>query len=253
MNTLERSLVQKAGYAHGWENVRESAPNRVVMYSSRHRAEAHVTPSIEPDGPWRVTFPKGPATAELARTLPQMHLEAGVFEVSDETSLGILLRRAAELAMSLPDHAFCRYAEEVARVEAEPPLTTEVLRLVKQRIGQDIFRDALMEYWGGACAVTAIAIPELLRASHSKPWSDCATDTERLNVFNGFLLCAHLDALFDKGLLTFDSKGGAVLSHQLDADEFRKLGLPCSLKLRWLSAEHGRFLEWHRQHVYKAD
>ncbi len=42
----------------------------------------------------------------------------------------------------------------------------EVERLVRQRIGQNKFRDAMMDYWGGACAVTGVAIPEVLRASH---------------------------------------------------------------------------------------
>jgi hypothetical protein len=29
--------------------------------------------------------------------------------------------------------------------------TTEAERLVIQRIGQNVFRDALMDYWGGRC------------------------------------------------------------------------------------------------------
>ena len=33
------------------------------------------------------------------------------------------------------------------------PKTTEAERLVIQRIGQDIFRDALMHYWGSCCPV----------------------------------------------------------------------------------------------------
>lgn len=45
MNTFERTLIEKAGYANGWENVRESTQERVVMYSARHKAEAHVTPT----------------------------------------------------------------------------------------------------------------------------------------------------------------------------------------------------------------
>lgn len=39
MNTLERTRIEKTGYAHGWENVRESTPERVVMYSARHKAD----------------------------------------------------------------------------------------------------------------------------------------------------------------------------------------------------------------------
>jgi hypothetical protein len=152
--------------------------------------------------------------------------------------------------MSLPNQAAEHYAVEIAKLDANPPSTTEVLALVKQRRGQDLFRAALMDYWGGACAVTGIAIPELLRASHAKPWAKCTTDQERLNVFNGFLLCAHLDALFDRGLMTFDVQGQARYAPGLDAETRSKLGLVDSLKLRWITAHHEAFLAWHRDHVF---
>jgi len=42
MNPLERSLIEKAGYANGWENVRESTAARVVLFSARHKAATHV-------------------------------------------------------------------------------------------------------------------------------------------------------------------------------------------------------------------
>ena len=48
MNSLERTIIEKAGYAHGWENVRDTTPERVVMYSARHKAEAKVSPTDTP-------------------------------------------------------------------------------------------------------------------------------------------------------------------------------------------------------------
>jgi putative restriction endonuclease len=190
MNLLERSLIEKAGYANGWENVRESTPERVVMFSARHKAVAHVTSVPTSDAAWQVAFPVGPPVKELCHSLPKMLDLDGNFQTLGEASLGKLLRRAAELAMSLPNKPADLYAEEVAKIEAQPPSTTEALRIVKQRIGQNLFRQALMEYWGGACAVNGLALPELLRASHAKPWAKCASDAERLDVFNGFLLSA---------------------------------------------------------------
>ena len=68
------------------------------------------------------------------------------------------------------------------------PEVTEALRLVVQRIGQDLFRAAVVDYWQGRCGVTGLDVVPLLRASHIKPWSKCATDEERLDVFNGLLL-----------------------------------------------------------------
>ena len=118
--------------------------------------------------------------------------------------------------------------------------------MVRQRVGQDIYRESLMDYWGGACAVTGIVIPELLRASHAKPWSECASDAERLNVFNGFLLVAHLDALFDRHLMTFTETGEAIFANQVDTTIRSKLGLASPMCLRWLRQEHLVFLRYHR-------
>ena len=249
MNLLERTLIEKAGYGHGWENVRESTAERVVMASARHKAEAHVTPASEP-GVWRVSFPAGPPAAELARSLPNQLAGGDAFHADGELALGRLLHRAAELAMALPHHAAAHYAIEAAALDAHPPSTTEALALAKQRRGQDLFRAALVDYWGGACAVTGIAVPELLRASHARPWAVCASDEERLNVFNGFLLCAHLDALFDRGLMTFDDDGTARWAASLTQDVLDTLGLGGSLRLRWVHEAHLPFLAWHRQSVF---
>lgn len=250
MNSLERTLIEKAGYAHGWENVRQSTPERVAMYSARHKAEAHVLPT-ETLMLWQVAFPKGLPSAELARSLPDQYQGGDTFQAHDEASLGRLLRRAAELAMSLPNQVAKQYAAEITKLDANPPTTTEALALVRQRRGQDLFRQALMDYWGGACAVTGIAVPELLRASHTKPWAKCTADEERLNVFNGFLLCAHLDALFDCGLMTFDELGAAVFSPRLDIEILAKLVINQLIKLRWLTAEHAPFLAWHRENLFQ--
>ena len=253
MNPLERSLIEKAGYANGWESVRESTPERVVMFSARHKAEAHVTPPMVQGGPWQVTFPKGPPPTELCRTLPETFRPDGGFEAHGEAALGKLLRRAAELAMSLPNHAAEISAEEIAKIEAQPPTATEALRLVKQRIGQNLFRQALIDYWGGACAVTGLDLPEALRASHAKPWAQCATYAERLDVFNGFLLAAHLDALFDQGLMTFADDGTAILSKRLTAAQSTLLGLTGgeTVRLRWVSPAHLPYLAWHRVNLFQ--
>lgn len=252
MNPLERSLIEKAGYANGWENVRECTAESVVMFSARHKAEVVVSKAADGSGAWQVGFPKGPATGELDRSYSHLRINGG-YQSTGEAELGRLLRRAAELAMALPSHAADQYAAEVAKIEAEPPTTTEALRLTKQRVGQNLFRQALMDYWGGACAVTGLNLPELLRASHAKPWADCSSDSERLDVFNGFLLAAHLDALFDQGLMTFDDDGTARLSSQLSGAQACILGLSAEypLKLRWVSPAHLPYLESHRKDVFR--
>ena len=124
---------------------------------------------------------------------------------------------------------------------------------MKQRIGQNLFRQALMDYWGDACAVTGLDLPEALRASHAKPWARCSTDAERLDVFNGLLFSAQLDALFDAGLITFDESGLLHTSPRLTPPQLQLLGLdhPQCLRLRWISPQHLPYLAWHRNLVFQ--
>jgi len=104
----------------------------------------------------------------------------------------------------------------------------------------------MMDYWGSACAVTGITVSEVLRASHAKPWADCVNDAERLDVFNGFLLSANLDALFDRFLITFYDDGTMHVSSKLTMDQRISLGLNSAFSLRWVAKEHKHYLQYHR-------
>ena len=118
--------------------------------------------------------------------------------------------------------------------------------MVRQRVGQDVFRQAMLDYWGGACAVTGIALGDVLRASHAKPWAKCDTDAERLDVFNGFLLSANLDALFDRYLISFDDGGQLLISPEVTEQDRYLLGIQQPLQLRWLAKQHLPYLAFHR-------
>ena len=95
-----------------------------------------------------------------------------------------------------------------------------------------------MAYWGGTCAVTGVAEPCLLRASHIKPWARCETDSERLDVYNGLLLAAHLDAAFDAGLISFADDGGVLIARWFTDADRRPLGIHERLALCRVAAGH---------------
>lgn len=252
MNVFERALVEKAGREHGWENVVESIEARVVVGSARHRGRASVTAGSGSGG-WQLSLPDGRLVRELARSLPTLTNGRGGFDAPDIDALAALLRRAAELAMALPDQAAHTFREQAEKeLDRLADRGTEVERLVLQRVGQDVFRRALLDYWGGACAVTGLDLPDVLRASHAKRWADCTSDEERLDVFNGFLLVAHLDALFDGGLITFDAGGDMVIAPRLTAEHRASLHVSEGLRLRWVVPEHLPFLQWHRKHVFQG-
>lgn len=250
MNSLERALIEKAGNEHGWEHIISSTESGVTLASARHRAQVAIAKQRDATA-WDIDLPAGLIRQELARSFPLQAQGDGRFSAADIDQLAALLRRAAELAQSLPNQAAVTYRERVRKALASiPPNGTEVERMVKQRVGQDTFREALMDYWGGACAVTGIDVPEVLRASHSKPWADCATDDERLDVFNGLLLAANLDALFDRGFITFDSSGRLTISARLSVPQRASLRLSEEMRLRWIAPEHEAYLSWHRDHLF---
>ncbi|MGB9590912.1 MAG: HNH endonuclease [Candidatus Kryptoniota bacterium] len=251
MNSLEQTLVSKAGFDNGWEFCIEQSPERIMLASARHPYRALITASEHPGG-YHVEFQPHLATDTLLQNTAAQALPGGAWEAFSRDVLAALLQRAAELAMSLPDapeRQFQARTEEY--LAAHPDVRgTEAEVEVKRRIGQDIYREALMQYWHGCCAVTACDVPELLRASHAKPWKD-ASDAERLDVYNGFLLRADLDALFDAGLITFSDDGDLLVSPRLTDYQRRSLGLDIPRTLRWIEPAHRRYLAWHREYVFQ--
>jgi putative restriction endonuclease len=167
--------------------------------------------------------------------------------VSDVPALHRLLRRAFQLSKALPNELLHTFEKQVAML----PKTTEAERLVVQRVGQNLFREGLLDLWEGRCAVTRLAVRALLRASHIKPWADCESDAERLDVYNGILLAPHLDAAFDRGFITVADDGAIVVSDVLDADARATLGLDRPLRVHGLADGHCAYLPWHRDQVFR--
>jgi hypothetical protein len=101
--------------------------------------------------------------------------------------------------------------DDLANIERTQHNATQREALTQARIGQGRFREDITRLWGKGevCALTGIALPELLIASHIKPWRD-STDTERLDPANGLLLATHVDKLFDRYLLSFESQRGEM-------------------------------------------
>ena len=189
----------------------------------------------------------GLSSLGVAFTNPVPSGAAGALSVSDVATLHRLLRRAFQLSRTLPDALLRVFQDEAANL----PRATEAERLVVQRVGQDIFRRGLLEYWDGRCAITGLAVPELLRASHIKPWAACNTDAERLDVFNGFLLAPHLDAAFDAGFITIAEDGAVLVSNLLPLDAQPVLGLDKPLNVRGLHRSHERYLPSHRANIFR--
>jgi hypothetical protein len=158
------------------------------------------------------------------------------------------LLRALRLLKTLATHPIGQLSAEVEARLARIP-ATERTREVRERIGQDVFRDALVGFWDGRCALSGMALPsELLRASHAKPWAQ-SSDQEKLDPFNGLLLAVRYDALFDKGLIAFDDDGRLLVSARVSREVREFVVLRDSVRLRFVLPGHVVFLRYHRENV----
>ncbi len=152
------------------------------------------------------------------------------------------LDRAYKLGVSLPDAPLEVFRKRTANL----PTNTETERLTVVRIGQNIFRDALLEYWNGRCPLTGITDPALVRASHIVPWAECESDELRLDVHNGLLLSALWDCAFDSGLISFSDVGVVLRSDSLSAAAALALGIDSVPALTGLTDLHRENLKRHR-------
>lgn len=250
MTFFESERIKKAGCDAGWTIVESETSDALVLGSSAHSQQATIK-CFEREIDVEFT---APVNAEELRLNGAFNVIGRVVVVfgREYDSLRAILQRVQELFLSLPSSPLDIYnARWRALVEAGLD-ATETEETVKQRVGQDVYREALMNYWKGSCAVTGCRLPEALRASHAKPWAVCETAEERLNVYNGFLLAVNVDFLFDAGLMTFDDEGRAVISETMTDSDLAALGVSRDMRLRWLDEHHKPFLQYHREHVWRG-
>jgi putative restriction endonuclease len=126
---------------------------------------------------------------------------------------------------------------------------TEKLSIVNSRVGQGKFRQSLLTMWDGKCCVSGLAIKDLLRASHIKPWSD-VNNKERLDGYNGLLLGPQFELPFDQGFITFDDQGKLLVSSEMTTADVTKAGIRGGESIKGLTPSHFGYLEYHRKEVF---
>lgn len=129
------------------------------------------------------------------------------------------------------------------------------LQEVKTRVNQNIFRQIIMANYDSKCGLTGIDIPELLVASHIKPWKDDAEN--RLNPENGICLSSLYDKAFDKGLISFDNNCKVLFSERLEMNVGKEYYEKYFLTIKGQQLVKPRkyipnpvFLEWHRDCIF---
>lgn len=135
---------------------------------------------------------------------------------------------------------------------AEPTLVYDVRETEKRamalsRVGQGKYRMNLLKLWD-ACSITNVNVPEILKASHIKPWKD-SDNAERLDPYNGLILTPTLDSLFDEGFITFKNTGDIIISKSIQPYS-DLLNISDDMKLRKIFNKNLPYLEYHRDVVY---
>lgn len=126
---------------------------------------------------------------------------------------------------------------------------TEKESVVKARLGQSVFKKALLAV-EKKCRLCGVLDERFLIASHIKPWSQ-SSNQERLDVNNGLLLCPNHDALFDKGYISFNDDGSILVSESLDEAIRIFLNINETMSIK-MNESLWHYMKWHRENIFKV-
>lgn len=203
-------------------------PDRKTGTRVKFRIEGHREPIEVTEWPWFQTLLK-----------QQMSFRNGFNLIADASII-----HALENISPTP---IDQTANDIKQIVAKVRKVTTREALIEARLGMGAYRSQLEFRWGNQCAVTGCALNEILRASHIKPWST-SNNKERLDPANGLLLAAHIDALFDRGLISFANSGKMLLSKRIGPAERKMFGLPRQIRLKLTVAEK-KYLAIHRNRL----
>lgn len=226
-----------------WLSPRAGCRGRLDRYAST-TAHGEVWISAAGDkGPWFLALTHPGVIAEFGPPTAPAAVGRQAWVLATTLELHRAVDRAYRLVLSLPDEPLQTFTTQTKGL----PKNTEAERIVVQRIGQDIFRGALMQYWNDRCPLTGIEDPALLRASHIVAWADCDDDAHRLGVHNGLLLSALWDAAFDRGLVSFADDGAILVGSRLTQAARSALSLSTAPRLQGFTDRHRTNLARHRE------
>ncbi|MGL6124961.1 MAG: MrcB family domain-containing protein [Metamycoplasmataceae bacterium] len=136
--------------------------------------------------------------------------------------------------------------EDIEEIRSDGTLNpTEKEILYKARIGQGKYRDDLLEEYKQTCVLSGVNFKELLVASHIVPWRE-ANNKERIDKYNGLLLSASIDKLFDRYLISFDEDGKLVVSKSFEKrHNFKDVMITIGIYEKYIDQKEG--IEFHEQ------
>lgn len=132
----------------------------------------------------------------------------------------------------------------IEEIEHSEEKETEKQALIKVRLGHSKLREDIIKRKGN-CEICGLSHNRLLIASHIKPWAK-SDNFEKLDSANILLLCSMHDALFDKGLISFDDNGKILVSKELNKKEQALVNINEEICIKIVSEKQKQFLKYHR-------
>lgn len=126
----------------------------------------------------------------------------------------------------------------------------EMMLYIRNNSIQKKFRKDLFIEFDNKCAICGINKKELLVASHILPYSKCENIKQMQDHNNGLLLCSAHDSLFDKNLISFNSKTGRIEivgNDKLNKDLYNLLNIKkdISLNSKFMNKKRKYYLSKH--------
>lgn len=138
--------------------------------------------------------------------------------------------------------------ELIKEIENQKSKETEKKALVKIRLGHSKLRDVVIKR-KCKCEICGLSYNKLLIISHIKPWAQ-SDSCEKLDYENILLLCSMHDALFDKGLISFDNNGKILISKELNKKEQQLVNINTHSFINVTSEKQKEYLKYHREKIF---
>ena len=194
--------------------------------------------------------PETTKARKMAKFDETILLQLGVLTKENDQIYAYIDARVPVGELTRQRTSYSTLIEDVRTIVRKGSESTTKDALVSARVGQGIFRSQVLELWDNCCSVTRSTTSAAIRASHIKPWR-YSTDEERLDPNNGLPLVASFDALFDAGLISFESSGASIVSSALSESERRIFNLNSRSLTKIPMQKTALYLEYHRDCVFK--
>lgn len=148
---------------------------------------------------------------------------------------------------------------DASPLQGAKPLSslTDHSRVSRER---HFFKRAVLSTYDGRCYISGCTLPQMLTASHIKPYSKCRDESDRVNPENGICLNTFYDKAFDSGLLTITPSLKVHISpivKTLADDDFTRFWL---LNLEGMILPppprfppRRAFLEYHNDEIFRRE